>query len=71
MGEALAGHTPIAHASAATGPCNIIATALAESTADLYAYLSGPLGRLEGVQHVETTVFLRRIKQLTYPAPMR
>ncbi len=71
VGEALAGHTPIAHASAATGPCNIIATALAESTADLYAYLSGPLGRLEGVQHVETTVFLRRIKQLTYPAPMR
>ncbi|MEU0409801.1 Lrp/AsnC family transcriptional regulator [Streptomyces griseorubiginosus] len=71
VGEALAGHTRIAHASAATGPCNIIATALAENTADLYAYLSGPLGRLEGVQHVDTTVFLRRIKQLTYPAPMR
>ncbi|NUP42007.1 MAG: Lrp/AsnC family transcriptional regulator [Streptomyces sp.] len=71
VGEALAGHLQIAHVSAATGPCNIIATVLAESTADLYAYLSGPLGRLEGVQHVDTTVFLRRIKQLTYPLPAR
>ena len=71
VGQALAGHTRIAHAAAATGPCNILATVLAESTADLYAYLSGPLGQLEGVQHVDTTVFLRWIKQLTYPAPMR
>ncbi|MGW2834445.1 Lrp/AsnC family transcriptional regulator [Streptomyces sp. NPDC001286] len=71
VGEALAGHRPIAHASATAGPCNIVATALAESTAALYAYLSGPLGHLEGVQHVETTVFLRRIKQLTYPLPAR
>ncbi|KUM79656.1 Lrp/AsnC family transcriptional regulator [Streptomyces griseorubiginosus] len=66
VGEALAGHPGIAHASAATGPCNIIASVLARNTADLYAYLSGPLGRLEGVRHVDTTVFLRRIKQLTY-----
>ncbi len=36
------------------------------TTAALYAYLSGPLGRLDGVQHVETTPFLRRVKQLTY-----
>lgn len=38
---------------------------------DLYAYLSGPLGRLEGVQHVESSVFLRRVKQLTYQRPPR
>jgi len=44
---------------------------LARSTADLYAYLSGPLGQLDGVQHVETTPFLRRVKQLTYPLPSR
>ncbi|MET7487910.1 Lrp/AsnC family transcriptional regulator [Streptomyces sp. NPDC005538] len=71
VGEALAGHRRIAHVSASTGPCNIVATALAENSADLYAYLSGPLGRLEGVQHVEATPFLRRIKQLTYPLPAR
>ncbi|MDQ0407406.1 hypothetical protein J2S50_005955 [Streptomyces sp. DSM 40167] len=49
---------------------NIIATAVV-STADLHAYLSGPLGRLEGVQHVEASPFLRRVKQLTYPSPAR
>jgi DNA-binding Lrp family transcriptional regulator len=71
VGEALAAHDEIAHASATAGPSNIVATALARSTADLYAYLSGPLGRLEGVQHVETTPVLRRVKQLTYPLPSR
>ncbi|MFI2203274.1 Lrp/AsnC family transcriptional regulator [Streptomyces sp. NPDC020192] len=67
VGQALAAHGPIAHVSATAGPSNLIATALTRSTADLYAYLSGPLGRLEGVQHVETTPFLRRVKDLTYP----
>ncbi|MCT9084230.1 Lrp/AsnC family transcriptional regulator [Streptomyces fulvoviolaceus] len=71
VGEALAGHDEIAHASATAGATNICATALARSSADLYAYLSGPLGRLEGVQHVETTPFLRRVKQLTYPLAAR
>ncbi|MER6352323.1 AsnC family transcriptional regulator [Streptomyces sp. NPDC001634] len=71
VGEALATHYRIAHVSAAAGPSNIVATALARNTADLYAYLSGPLGHLEGVQHVETTPFLRRVKQLTYQRPPR
>jgi hypothetical protein len=35
------------------------------------AYLSGSRGRLEGVQHVEATPFLRRIKQLTFQPPAR
>ncbi|KOV62259.1 AsnC family transcriptional regulator [Streptomyces sp. MMG1121] len=67
VGRALAAHGPIAHVSATAGPSNLVATALTRSTADLYAYLSGPLGHLEGVQHVETTPFLRRVKDLTYP----
>ncbi|GHJ99458.1 transcriptional regulator [Streptomyces sp. Y2F8-2] len=71
VGEALAGHDRIAHASATAGPSNIVASALARSTADLYAYLSGPLGHLDGVRHVEVTPFLRRVKQLTYPRPVR
>ncbi|WP_371668245.1 Lrp/AsnC family transcriptional regulator [Streptomyces sp. NBC_00289] len=71
VGEALATHGEIAHAAATAGPCSIIATAVTRSTADLYAYLSGPLGRLEGVQHVETSLFLRRVKQLTYQPPLR
>lgn len=71
VGEALATHPEIAHASATAGPSNIVATAVVRSTQELYAYLSGPLGRLEGVQHVETTPFLRRVKQLTYQRPSR
>ncbi|WP_369276376.1 Lrp/AsnC family transcriptional regulator [Streptomyces sp. R11] len=71
VGEALATHDEIAHAAATAGPCSIVATAVVRNTADLYAYLSGPLGRLEGVQHVESSVFLRRVKQLTYQRPTR
>jgi DNA-binding Lrp family transcriptional regulator len=70
VGEALATHDQIAHAAATAGPTNLTATAVLRNTAELYAYLSGPLGRLEGVQHVEATPFLRRVKQLTYrPRP--
>ncbi|MFE0250895.1 Lrp/AsnC family transcriptional regulator [Streptomyces sp. NPDC059010] len=71
VGEALATHDPIAHAAATAGSCNILATAVVRNSADLYAYLSGPLGRLEGVQHVEASPFLRRVKQLTYRRPAR
>ncbi|MGW6738711.1 Lrp/AsnC family transcriptional regulator [Streptomyces sp. NPDC055013] len=71
VGDALATHDEIAHAAATAGPCSIVATAVVRNTADLYAYLSGPLGRLEGVQHVESSVFLRRVKQLTYQRPPR
>ncbi|MER5905938.1 Lrp/AsnC family transcriptional regulator [Streptomyces mirabilis] len=71
VGEALATHDEIAFAAATAGPSNIVVTAVVRDTAGLYAYLSGRLGTLEGVQHVETTPFLRRIKQLTYARPTR
>lgn len=71
VGEALATHDQIAHAAATAGPSNLTATAVFRDTAELYAYLSGPLGRLTGVQHVEASPFLRRVKQLTYPMPAR
>ncbi len=66
VGEALAAHDEVAFASATAGPSHIVVTALFRDTAALYAYLSGPLGRLEGVQHVEATPLLRSVKQLTY-----
>jgi DNA-binding Lrp family transcriptional regulator len=71
VGEALATHDEIAFAAATAGPSNLVVTAVARDTAGLYAYLSGRLGTLEGVQHVETTPFLRHIKQLTYARPTR
>ncbi|MFJ3669247.1 Lrp/AsnC family transcriptional regulator [Streptomyces sp. NPDC090106] len=71
VGEALAAHDEIAHAAATAGPSNLMATAVVRGSAHLYAYLSGPLARLEGVQHVETSPFTRHVKQLTYPRPPR
>lgn len=71
VGEALATHDEIAFAAATAGPSNIVVTAVARDTAGLYAYLSGRLGALEGVQYVEATPFLRRVKQLTYAGPTR
>ncbi|GGX90836.1 Lrp/AsnC family transcriptional regulator [Streptomyces anandii] len=71
VGQALARHPEIAHVTATAGPSNLMATAVTRGTADLYAYLSGPLGALEGVQHVEATPYLRRVKQLTYPRARR
>ncbi|MFK0119159.1 Lrp/AsnC family transcriptional regulator [Streptomyces sp. NPDC090994] len=69
VGEVLAGHPEIAHAAATAGPSNLVATAVTRGTAALYAYLSGPLGHLEGVRHVEASPFLRRVKQLSCPRP--
>ncbi|WP_217555166.1 Lrp/AsnC family transcriptional regulator [Streptomyces sp. GbtcB6] len=66
VGEALAGHDEVAFAAATAGPSHVVVTAVLRDTAHLYAYLSGPVGRLEGVQHVEAMPFLRRVKQLTY-----
>lgn len=71
VGRALAGHAEIAYVAATAGPSNIMATAVARNTAGLYAYLSGPLGALPGVRHVEATPYLRRVKQLTYQRPPR
>ncbi|GAA3139526.1 Lrp/AsnC family transcriptional regulator [Streptomyces rectiviolaceus] len=66
VGKALASHAEIAHATAVAGPSNLMATAVTRDIPALYAYLSGKLGQLDGVQHVETAPFMRRVKQLTY-----
>ncbi|MEV6762899.1 AsnC family transcriptional regulator [Streptomyces sp. NPDC051105] len=69
VGQALAGHDEVAFAAATAGPSHVVVTAVLRDTAHLYAYLSGPVGQLEGVQHVEAMPFLRRVKQLTYQGP--
>lgn len=71
VGKALASHAEIAHATAVAGPSNIMATAVSRDIPGLYAYLSGKLGQLDGVQHVETAPFMRRVKQLTYRPYLR
>ncbi|MFC8125013.1 Lrp/AsnC family transcriptional regulator [Streptomyces sp. NPDC057302] len=71
VGKALASHAEIAHATAVAGPSNIMVTAVTRDIPALYAYLSGKLGQLDGVQHVETAPFMRRVKQLTYRPRLR
>jgi DNA-binding Lrp family transcriptional regulator len=69
VGEALAAHREIAFAAATSGPANLMAVVLTRDSADLYRYLSGRLGALDGVEHVESMPFLRRVKQLTHLPP--
>ncbi|MGW6398272.1 Lrp/AsnC family transcriptional regulator [Streptomyces sp. NPDC055134] len=71
VGRALAGREEIAYAAATAGPSNLVVTAVTRDTAHLYTYISGKLGRLEGVQNVETSPFMRWVKQLTYQLPIR
>ncbi|GHG98514.1 Lrp/AsnC family transcriptional regulator [Streptomyces rubradiris] len=66
VGRTLAGHDEVVFASATAGPSQLVVTVVVRDTAALYAYISGPLGRLEGVRHVEVTPILRGVKQLTY-----
>ncbi|WP_328950044.1 Lrp/AsnC family transcriptional regulator [Streptomyces sp. NBC_00184] len=66
VGEALATHPEVAYAAATTGPSNLVAVVITRDTGHLCRYLSERLGGLEGVEHVESMPFLRRVKQLTY-----
>ncbi|WP_329125442.1 Lrp/AsnC family transcriptional regulator [Streptomyces sp. NBC_01465] len=71
VGRALATHPEVAFAAASTGPCNLLATIVCRDSAALYTYLSESLGKLEGVQHIETSPILRRVKQLSYEETRR
>ncbi|MEV8564884.1 Lrp/AsnC family transcriptional regulator [Streptomyces sp. NPDC051322] len=66
VGRELATHSEVSFAGATSGACNLLAVIVCRDVAALYAYVSGRLGRLDGVQHVECTPMLRRVKQLTY-----
>ncbi|MFK4041179.1 Lrp/AsnC family transcriptional regulator [Nonomuraea wenchangensis] len=65
-GQAVAGHGEVRFAAAVTGRANLAVLVLCRTTGDLYTYLSERLGGLTGVQSVETTLALRRVKALTY-----
>ncbi|MEU1026715.1 AsnC family transcriptional regulator [Streptomyces sp. NPDC005900] len=71
VGRAMAAHPEVAHVSATSGSANLMASVLTRDTAELYRYVSGRLGPLDGVRHIETAPLLRRFKELTYPRPLR
>ncbi|MGI8879957.1 MAG: Lrp/AsnC family transcriptional regulator [Jatrophihabitans sp.] len=80
VGRRLAKHPQVAFAAAVTGPASLVATVLCRDADDLYRYLSGDIGKIEGIGHVEVSPTVRRIKQagslldgqrLSPPAPAR
>ena len=72
VGEALARHPEVPFAAAMTGPSNVCASVVCADAEDLYAYLTTRLGRLEGINSMETTPMIRVIKRegtlLPHPA---
>ncbi|GAA2737714.1 Lrp/AsnC family transcriptional regulator [Actinocorallia aurantiaca] len=66
IGRAVADHREVRFAAATTGRSNLVLSVLCRSTSDLYAYLTEKIGTLTGIQTVETTLTLRRVKVFTY-----
>jgi DNA-binding Lrp family transcriptional regulator len=79
-GAALAEHDEVPFAAAISGPANLVASVACRSLEHLYDYVTTKLGALRGVQSVEVSPVLRRIKQagalmdgdrLAHPEPPR
>jgi DNA-binding Lrp family transcriptional regulator len=68
-GQALAGHPQVAFAAATTGPANLVANVGCRDDAALYSYLADDLGRLPGVQRVETAPMIRTLKRFGTVSP--
>jgi DNA-binding Lrp family transcriptional regulator len=62
-GKALADHDEVPFAAAISGPANVVASVTCRSLEHLYSYVTTKLGPLTGVQSVEISPVLRRIKQ--------
>jgi DNA-binding Lrp family transcriptional regulator len=66
VGQAVAVHPEVLFAAATTGRSNLTVSALFRDPSELYSYISGRIGGLDGVRAVETAPVLRLVKQLTY-----
>jgi DNA-binding Lrp family transcriptional regulator len=64
VGTAMAEHDEVIFAAAVTGHANVFAVLVGRDTRQLYTYLSGQIGALDGVRSVETALVLRHIKRL-------
>lgn len=62
-GQALAGFQEVAFAAAITGPHNLTASVICASTDHLYEFATKRIGQLPGVQALEISPVLRRVKQ--------
>jgi DNA-binding Lrp family transcriptional regulator len=62
-GGALARHDEVPFAAAVSGPANLVASVTCRSLDELYGYVTTKVGAIDGVQSLEISPVLRRIKQ--------
>lgn len=63
VGEELATHAEVAFAAAMSGPSNLVLSVICRDLDELYEYVTTRIGTTDGVQAVEVSPMLRRIKQ--------
>ena len=62
VGTLLAAHRETAFVAAVGGPANMIAAIRCRNVAEMYEYVTGTLGRVNGVEHLEVSTVSRTIK---------
>lgn len=63
VGVALAEHDEVPFAAAVSGPANLVASVACRSLDHLYRYITTKIAAIDGVQTLEVSPVLRRIKQ--------
>jgi DNA-binding Lrp family transcriptional regulator len=63
VGLALAAHDEVPFAAAVSGPANLVASVVCQSLDHLYSYVTTKIAAIDGVQTLEISPVLRRIKQ--------
>ncbi|MCF3962577.1 Lrp/AsnC family transcriptional regulator [Streptomyces fuscigenes] len=66
VGRALSAQPETAAVFATTGPSNLAVVIVCRDVAEVYRYVSGAVGSLDGVSSVDVSPVLRTVKQLTY-----
>jgi DNA-binding Lrp family transcriptional regulator len=62
-GSALAAHREVPYAAAVTGRANLVVSVICHDIDELYDFVTTKVGALEGIQQVEVSPVLRRVKQ--------
>jgi DNA-binding Lrp family transcriptional regulator len=62
-GEAIAAHREVPYAAAVTGRANLSVSVICRDIDELYDFVTTKVGALDGVQQVEVSPVLRRVKQ--------
>jgi DNA-binding Lrp family transcriptional regulator len=63
VGHALARHPEVSFAAATTGPANLMAAVACRDDQALYHFLTGHIGALDAVTHLETAPVIRTVKR--------